>query len=149
VPIRPRYSVGGVEFGDDVAGAHDALVIDRERAHAATDLGLHVVELLHNLDDADDTAVLDDVALGDERRRLRVRTAVEDAGDRGSNDVLIAISAVNSSMRNSVSAGSAVGPREAAMMAPQSFPSTTIGAPTKQSNPNSRASSATGPLACA
>src|SRR3954468_23930347 len=79
-------SVGGVELGDDVAGAHDALVVNRERAKAAADLRLHLVELLHDLDEADDGAVLDDVALGDERRRVRVGTAVEDAGDRGSDD---------------------------------------------------------------
>src|SRR3954463_15075526 len=89
VPCPLLPSVGGVKLGDDIAGAHNALVFDRERAHAATDLRVHLVELLHDLDEADDAAALDDVALGDERRRAGVGTAVEDAGDRRSDDVLV------------------------------------------------------------
>ena len=57
-----------------------ALVIDRERAHAATYLRVHLVELLHDLDEADDAAVLDDVALGDERRRVGVGMVVKTPG---------------------------------------------------------------------
>src|SRR4051812_45590377 len=84
-----RRSLGGVELGHDIAGAHDALVIDHERTHAPTDLRVHLVELLHDLDEADDGAALDDVALGDEWRRVGGGAAVEDAGDRASHDVLV------------------------------------------------------------
>src|SRR4051794_21158696 len=89
VPCPLLPSVGGVKLGDDIAGAHNALVFDRERAHAATDLRVHLVVLLHDLDGADGDAVLDDVVLGAKRRRVGVGPAVEDAGNRGSDDVLV------------------------------------------------------------
>ena len=53
-------------------------------------------------------------------------------------EMAVATSSVNSSMRDSVSAGIGSSVRVAAIMAPQSRPSTTIGLPTVEPMPASR-----------
>src|SRR2546423_5475145 len=75
-------AVQGLQVEEKLAELDRLGVLDVDRADDALDVGLHLVHELHRLEDAERLARRDRVALLDERRRPRLRGAVEGAHHR-------------------------------------------------------------------
>src|SRR5256885_12983214 len=75
-------AVQGLQVEEKLAELDRLGVLDVDRADDALDVGLHLVHELHRLEDAERLARRDRVALLDERRRPRLRGAVEGADHR-------------------------------------------------------------------
>src|SRR5688572_11818604 len=71
-----------LDLGQGLAGHDGILVVDQELHDLAGDIGLHLVEALHHLDEADHLAGRDLVAVRLVDRLVRRRLAVEGAGER-------------------------------------------------------------------
>src|SRR5262245_47399380 len=75
----PDESGPGVEQEEGLAILHGLPVVDQDLDDPSRRLGLDLVHELHRLDDAEDLAFLDDLALAGERRGVGSGGAVEGA----------------------------------------------------------------------
>src|SRR5437588_9580292 len=90
---RPRTSLAmsqrverpadhGLELEEHLAEFHGLRVLDEDRTDDAVDVRLHLVHELHRLEDAERLPGSDGLSLLDERRRARLRRAVERSDHR-------------------------------------------------------------------
>src|SRR6266516_3495423 len=77
-----RTTYDRLELEQQLSELHGLRVVDEDRADDAVDVRLHLVHELHCLEDAERLARADRLPLLDERRRARLRRAVERADHR-------------------------------------------------------------------
>src|SRR5918911_2944361 len=77
-----RPPVQRLELEEELSVLHGLRVLGVDRADDPLDVRLHLVHELHRLEDAERLAGGDGIALLDERRRARLRRAVEGADHR-------------------------------------------------------------------
>ena len=83
---EPRDSAIHVDLDERLSGHDGLFVVDDEFDDLAGDVGVHLDERLHHLDQADHVADRDRFALRLERRLVRRGLAIESAG-QGRNDL--------------------------------------------------------------
>src|SRR5690348_7749067 len=80
--LRNRVGLGRLESDDVLARVDQILVLDQEPRDPPLGVARDLVEALHDLDEPDHVARLDDVSLAHVRVGLRVRPPVERARQR-------------------------------------------------------------------
>src|ERR1700733_7933362 len=85
--VMDGLQTSNVDLGDRLTGHHGLFILDKETHDPADRACLHLVERLHDLDEADRIVLRDGIAIGFVVRLVRRRLAIEYAWP-GGNDLL-------------------------------------------------------------
>src|SRR4029077_2585027 len=77
--VMDRLKASNLDLDDRLTGHHRVLILGKETYNLAGRARLHLVERLHDLDEADRIVLRDGVAVGFVGWLVRCRLAVEDA----------------------------------------------------------------------